>query len=470
MGESGGKRESPLRNWEAERDELNPNVNLAPLTACVDADDHFHVGECEIGRLVEEYGSPLYIVDEKTVRQCCTAYRSAFQEHYPGKGQVFYASKAHCSLAIVSLINGCGLGIDVVSDGELMTCRRACILPEEILFHGNNKSPSEVHMAVDYGVTLVLDNWFELDLICEATKKLGKKAKVHVRLTPGIECHTHEYVQTGHLDSKFGFDPDQIDALLEKLLTLKDTVELCGFHGHIGSQIFELQPTRDLAVFMVGAVVKSRSMGFSSVQDLNMGGGLGIRYVTGDDPPTIEKWVQVVSEAVCHEFQKHGIGQEDLPRLICEPGRSLIGTATITAYRLGATKSVPGVRDYVSVDGGMSDNPRPITYGSEYTVLLAHAATAPGVHDVRITGKHCEEGDILLHRASLPDYKAGDVLITLASGGYHMSMASNYNRVLRPATLLVSDGHVDVIQRRESYADLLQRDLVPDRLARPALS
>ena len=456
--------------WEKEQDEFNPNVNLAPLTARVDADDHLYVGGCKVQSLVETHGSPLFIVDEKTILQCCAAYKSSLEKYYPGKSQAFYASKAHCSIAVVSLINGRGIGIDVVSDGELMTCIKANVPPDEILFHGNNKSRAEVHLAVDYGVTLVLDNWRELDLICDVTRVLGRKARIHVRLTPGIECHTHEYVQTGHLDSKFGFDPDQVDGLLQRLLSLQEHVELTGFHGHIGSQIFELQPHRDLAVFMCGAVAKSHAIGFTTVQDLNMGGGLGIRYVGSDDPPTIDQWVSTVCEAVCQEFSALGISESQLPRLICEPGRSFVGTATVTAYRIGSKKTVPGVRDYISVDGGMSDNPRPITYGSEYTALLAHAASVTGVHDVRVTGKHCEEGDILLRNISLPECKADDILVMLSSGAYHMSMASNYNRVLRPATVLVANGHVDIIQRRETFDDILQRDSVPARLARPALS
>ncbi|XP_065178656.1 diaminopimelate decarboxylase-like [Sycon ciliatum] len=456
--------------WEKDQDAENPNVNLAPLTACVDDNDHLQIGGCSVQSLVEQHGSPLYIVDERTVRQSCQAYRAALSKYYPGKSQLFYASKAHCSLAVVSLVYSCGAGVDVVSDGELMTCIRANIPGKDIIYHGNNKSLEEVQLGVEHGVTFVLDNWHELNLIQQVTEKLGKTANVCVRLTPGIECHTHEYVQTGHLDSKFGFDPDQVDELLQRLLGLQERIELVGFHGHIGSQIFELQPHRDLATFMVGAVLKSRKMGFTTVRDLNMGGGLGIRYVPTDDPPNIDAWVRTVCEAVVHEFSKCGSDSgcdSSLPRLICEPGRSIVGTSSVTAYRIGSTKSVPGVRQYVSVDGGMSDNPRPITYESSYTAVLCRSATAPGVDDVRVTGKHCEEGDILLRNVSLPEHQADDVLVMLASGAYHMSMASNYNRVMRPATvLLTGDGSVDVIQRRETYDDILQRDVIPERLAK----
>jgi diaminopimelate decarboxylase len=280
-----------------------------------------------------------------------------------------------------------------------------------------------------------------------------------LRFTPGIECHTHEYIRTGHLDSKFGFDPDQLEGVLQHLVGCP-WGRLTGLHAHIGSQIFELQPHRDLAGVMADALALARSLGHP-VSDLNVGGGLGIRYIASDDPPSIESWVRTVAEAVAAACEERGLA---LPRLLCEPGRSLVATAGVTVYEVGSRKDIPGLRTYLSVDGGMSDNPRPITYQSQYTAVLADRPTAEATEIVTVAGKHCESGDVLLKDLALPPATSGDLLVVFATGAYNASMGSNYNRIPRPAAVLVHDGLADLVQRREQPEDLLRYDVLPERL------
>jgi diaminopimelate decarboxylase len=280
-----------------------------------------------------------------------------------------------------------------------------------------------------------------------------------LRFTPGIECHTHEYIRTGHLDSKFGFDPDQLEAVLHHLQGCP-WARLTGLHAHIGSQIFELQPHRDLAGVMADALQRARALGHP-VTDLNVGGGLGIRYVASDDPPSIQEWVQTVAQAVAAACEERGLA---LPRLLCEPGRSLVATAGLTLYTVGSRKEIPGLRTYLSVDGGMSDNPRPITYQSLYTALLADRPEAEATDTVTLAGKHCESGDVLLKDLALPPATTGDVLVVLATGAYNASMASNYNRIPKPAAVLVHDGQAELVQRREQPEELLRYDVLPQRL------
>jgi diaminopimelate decarboxylase len=334
---------------------------------------------------------------------------------------------------------------------------------ERIVLHGNNKSREELALAAGSGVTVVIDNWRDLELLAELAPGLEASGRAPVRLmlrfTPGIECHTHEYIRTGHLDSKFGFDPDQLEGVLQHLVGCP-WGRLTGLHAHIGSQIFELQPHRDLAGVMADALALARSLGHP-LSDLNVGGGLGIRYIASDDPPSIESWVRTVAEAVAAACEERGLA---LPRLLCEPGRSLVATAGVTVYEVGSRKDIPGLRTYLSVDGGMSDNPRPITYQSQYTAVLADRPTAEATEIVTVAGKHCESGDVLLKDLALPPATSGDLLVVFATGAYNASMGSNYNRIPRPAAVLVHDGLADLVQRREQPEDLLRYDVLPERL------
>jgi diaminopimelate decarboxylase len=280
-----------------------------------------------------------------------------------------------------------------------------------------------------------------------------------VRFTPGIECHTHEYIQTGQIDSKFGFDPNSLDRVFT-FISQQPSLFCVGVHAHIGSQIFELQPHDDLADVIVEALTKALSYGLPATE-INIGGGLGIRYTEADDPPSIEDWARTVCSAVVAACERQ---QLPLPKLLCEPGRSLVGTACITAYTVGSQKVIPGMRTYLAVDGGMSDNPRPITYQSVYRAIAAGKMSAPLTETVTIAGKHCESGDVLIKDAKLPECQAGDVLAVTATGAYNYSMASNYNRVPRPAAVLVRNGEVNTIIQRETYQDLLRLDRLPERL------
>ena len=446
-----------LRPYEAGRDSASPNRNLTPVTTGLDPEGRLVVGGCLLSDLARRYGTPLYVLDEATLRGTAQAYRHALASHYPGAALALYASKANSSLAITAVVADEGLGLDAVSAGELLTAVQGGMPPERIVFHGNNKSAEELRLAVELGVTVVADNWLDLEQL-EALQ-LSQPVRLMLRFTPGIECHTHEYIRTGHLDSKFGFDPDQLEAVLQHLKGCA-WAQVSGLHAHIGSQIFELQPHRDLAAVMADALKLARDLGHP-VSDLNVGGGLGIRYVESDDPPSIEAWVRTVAEAVAAACQERGL---DLPRLLCEPGRSLVATAGVTLYSVGSRKQIPGIRTYLSVDGGMSDNPRPITYQSRYTALLADRPNAPASETVTVAGKHCESGDVLLKDVALPPAVPGDVLVVFATGAYNASMGSNYNRIPRPAAVLVNGGIAELVQRREQPEELLRYDIVPARL------
>lgn len=449
----------PGRPFEADCDSLSPNRNLAPLTTRLDGEDRLMVGGCRLSDLARIYGTPLYVLDEASLRAACRAYRQALETVYPGPSLALYASKANSSLAITALVASEGLGLDAVSAGELLTALQGGMPAERIVLHGNNKSREELELAVARAITVVADNWHDLELLAQVAPGVGRPVRLMLRFTPGIECHTHEYIRTGHLDSKFGFDPDQLESVLRHLAGCPWAV-LDGLHAHIGSQIFELEPHRDLAGVMADALALARSLGHPC-RDLNVGGGLGIRYIATDDPPSIQDWVRTVATAVAEACTTRGL---ELPRLLCEPGRSLVAPAGVTLYAIGSRKAIPDLRTYISVDGGMSDNPRPITYQSQYTALLADRPLAPAEEVVTVAGKHCESGDVLLRDVSLPAAHTGEVLAVFATGAYNASMSSNYNRIPRPAAVLVHDGIADLVQRREQPEDLLRFDVLPVRL------
>ncbi|MGF1542131.1 MAG: diaminopimelate decarboxylase [Pleurocapsa sp.] len=438
----------------------SPNQELMPLTAKVNNHDFLTIGGCDLKVLVERFGSPLYVLDEFTLRTACRQYRDSFATYYPGESQVIYASKAWSCLAICRIIDSEGLGFDVVSGGELYTTLQAGIDSEKIYFHGNNKSTSELEFALDVGCTIIVDNWLELKTLATMSESEDRQpVKILVRLTPGIECHTHEYIRTGHLDSKFGFDPNQIEEVF-RYLQQHPQLNFIGLHAHIGSQIFERQPHQDLATVLVEWMQKAQDYDLS-VTTLNVGGGLGIRYTEADDPPSISEWVKAVSDAVTSACTANGL---PLPKLIAEPGRSLVGSACVTAYTIGSRKEIPELNTYVAVDGGMSDNPRPITYQSVYRAVVANRMSAPLTQEVTVAGKHCESGDVVIKNAKLPETSPGDILVVLDTGAYNYSMASNYNRIGRPAAILVNQGEANLIIERETYQNLIERDRTPERL------
>ncbi len=439
-------------------DALSPNQSLMPLTAAVDDRGVLTIGGCDVVTLVQRFGSPLYILDELALRTACHHYRQALEQHYPGESLVLYASKAWNCLAVCAVVGQEGLGIDVMSGGELYTALKAGIAADKIYLHGNNKSLDELQTAIATGCTIIVDNWYELTTLTRLSASISP-IRIMLRLTPGIECHTHEYIRTGQLDSKFGFDPSQLDQVFQ-FVSQHPVLNCVGLHAHIGSQIFELQPHQDLGEVMVQWLTKATQYGLT-ITELNVGGGLGIRYTESDDPPSITDWCQIVATAVATTCHTHHL---PLPRLLCEPGRSIIGTACVTAYTIGSQKVIPGIRTYWSVDGGMSDNPRPITYQSVYRAVVANRMLEPLTETVTIAGKHCESGDILIRDCHLPQATSGDVLVVLATGAYNYSMASNYNRLSRPAAVLVQNGDASLILRRETYDDLLRQDSLPAHL------
>ncbi|MBP0013023.1 MAG: diaminopimelate decarboxylase [Roseofilum sp. SBFL] len=444
--------EEPLGN-------RSPNQHLLPLTAQVNSNDQLTIGGVAVSELVKTYGSPLYILDEESLRAACRQYREALKRYYPGEATVLYASKAWNCLAICAIAGSEGLGIDVASGGELYTALQAGVAADRIYFHGNNKSATELAEALDVGSHVVVDNWLELETLAQLSGAQGKTVPILIRITPGIECHTHEYIRTGHIDSKFGFDPNQIEAVLKEIAQ-QPSLDFQGFHAHIGSQIFELEPHKDLPGVMVQWFLKAKEIGLSP-SVLNVGGGLGIRYTEDDDPPSIDAWVKQVCTAMVAACKNAQIAP---PHLICEPGRSLVGSSCITAYTVGSRKAIPDMRTYIAVDGGMSDNARPITYQALYRPVAVDRMAQPCTETVTVAGKHCESGDILIQQAQLPPLQSGDILAILATGAYNYSMASNYNRVTRPAAVLVREGQGQVIIERETYQDLVSCDRLPDRL------
>lgn len=447
------------RQYLPASDVTSPNQNLLPLTATVNDQDHLEVGGCDVVDLVGQFGSPLYILDESTLRTACRQYKQALERYYEGESLVVYASKAWNCLAVVAIATQEGIAIDVVSGGELYTAINAGASGEMLYFHGNNKSVDELSLGLEAGCRIVVDNWYELKTLAAMAAEQNRTATILLRLTPGIECHTHEYIRTGHIDSKFGFDPDQLESVFD-FISKESSLNCIGLHAHIGSQIFELQPHEDLAGVMVKWLQVAARYGLP-ISELDIGGGLGIRYTESDDPPSIDAWVKTVCQSMTAACKAQNVA---LPKLLCEPGRSMIGSACVTAYTVGSQKTVPGIRSYAAVDGGMSDNPRPITYQSLYRVLAANKMSANLSETVTLAGKHCESGDVVIQSAQLPTLESGDIVVVPATGAYNYSMASNYNRVPRPAAVLVNQGKADLILRRETYEDLVRQDCLPEAL------
>jgi diaminopimelate decarboxylase len=445
---------------------LSPNQSLRPLTSRINSRGHLEIGGCDVVELVRQFGSPLYILDEWTLRRACQLYRDTWARCYAGGSRVLYATKAWNCLAICALALQEGLGLDVASGGELYTALQAGAKGEDLYLHGNAKSLDELNLALETGCTLVVDSLYELQQVSALTTP-ARPARLLLRVNPGIDVHTHEYIRTGQTDSKFGIGQWQLPEVFD-FLAAHPQLQCVGLHAHIGSQIFDLQGHRDLAGVLAQIWRQGLGRGLP-LQELNVGGGLGIRYIESDDPPSIPEWVETVATAVQQAFAQSGI---PLPKVLCEPGRSVIGPAAVTAYTLGGQKRIPPSDDlpqgrtYITIDGGMSDNPRPITYQARHTALLANRPEAEATQRVTVAGKHCESGDVLLKDVLLPAPMAGEVLVVLATGAYNYSMASNYNRFPRPAAVLVNEGEAQLIVRRETYADLIRQDVLPERLLR----
>ncbi len=426
-------------------------------TILVNGQGHLEIGGCDTVELAQRYGTPLYIMDEELLRKNCRRFRNALRQSY-SHGQIIFAGKAFLVQAMARLVGEEGLGLDVVSGGELYTALKAGFPTERIFFHGNNKSVKELAEALDVDTgRIIVDSIMELEEIIALAKEKGKKASVLLRVRPGVEAHTHEYIQTGQEDSKFGFAlGDEALEGVNLVLSAPDQLELAGFHCHIGSQIFQVDPFRLAAQTMLKFMALVREKTGFVVSQLNMGGGLGIRYRSSDAPPTIESFVSSLATAVTRAAKENDF---PLPELLLEPGRSICGEAGITLYRVGVIKEVPGIRRYVSVDGGMMDNIRPALYGAEYEAVLANKADREGVRNVTVAGKACESGDIIINEVLLPEVEKDDLLAVFSTGAYCYSMASNYNRNPRPGVLFVRNGKARAAVRRETYEHLVALDM-----------
>ncbi|HSK22974.1 MAG TPA: diaminopimelate decarboxylase [Egicoccus sp.] len=425
-----------------------------PLTAERDEAGVMHVGGVALTDLARGHGTPLWVVDEADLRERCRRYRDGF----PGV-EVAYASKAWCTTAILQIVDQEGLLVDVVSGGELHTALAAGVDPAKLVFHGNNKSVTELEQAVEARVgRIVVDSFEELDRLEKVAADRDVVVPIWLRITPGIDAHTHDYVRTGHDDSKFGFTLS-LGLADQAVRAAQDAphVEVVGIHAHIGSQIFGTDPFVANAEVALDLLAHWRDEFDITLGELNLGGGMGIRYTHEDHPVEVARYGEAVLRAVDERCERLGL---ERPRLVVEPGRAIVGPSTLTLYEVGTVKVLPGLRTYVSVDGGMSDNIRPALYDAEHEVALANRAGSDEPMPVSVVGKHCESGDLVREHGSLPsDVAIGDLVAVAATGAYTESMASNYNRLPRPAAVLVRDGEVRTIIRRETLDDLLARDV-----------
>lgn len=428
---------------------------IYPAHSSHNAAGHLEIDGCDIVELVAEHGTPLMVYEEKTLRDQCRRFMEAFRAR-TDNFEVIYASKAFCTVAICQLVEEEGLSIDVSAGGEYHTALVAGFPTDRMFYHGNNKTPGELRYALDNGIGfIVVDSFDEMELLEGMAAERGERQRILLRITPGVEAHTHHYIQTGQLDSKFGFglaEGHAVEAIRRALEA--PHLELVGLHAHIGSQIFELEGFRRAIAILVDLIKETHDLQGFECRYLNVGGGLGIRYTGEDTPITIDEYVAGKIEGVRDEMARVGL---PVPRILVEPGRSIVAKAGLTAYHVGTIKEVPGIRTYVSVDGGMSDNMRPMLYDAVYEAMIANRADAPADTVVTVAGKHCESSDILIKDATIARPQVGDVLVMPVTGAYCFSMASNYNGNPRPAVLLVNDGEARVIVERESYADLVAR-------------
>lgn len=417
------------------------------------------IGGVSVEKIADEYGTPAYVMDEEKIRENCRVYTNAMKQYYGGNGIVLYASKALSCMYIYKIAKEEGMGVDVVSGGELYTALKAGFPADRIYFHGNNKTADELKMALNSGVgRIVVDNIFELNTLNAMAEEMGKCVDIMFRIKPGIDAHTHSFVQTGQIDSKFGvaLETGEAEDIILKASAMEN-VNVVGVHCHIGSQIFELAPFELAAEKMMNFIADLKDNHGISISELNLGGGYGIKYTKADNPVDYDRYISAVSKVVQRVSDDRNV---PLPFIVMEPGRSIVCEAGLTVYTVGAVKEIPNIRTYVSVDGGMADNPRYIMYESEYEAVRVHDPSDSDTEIVTIAGKCCESGDILVRDASLLKVKPGDKIAVLATGAYNYSMASNYNRIPRPPIVMVSGGKTKLAVKRESYDDIIKNDLI----------
>ena len=421
--------------------------------------NHLEIGGCDCVNLANEFKTPLYVMDEDAIRKNIRTYKKSIEKYYNSNGMVLYASKAFCTLYMCKIAQEEGIGLDVVSGGELYTAKKAGFDLKNVYFHGNNKTYDEIEFAVESGVGhIIADNKRELDMINEISVKHNVKTNVLFRIKPGVDAHTHDFIRTGQIDSKFGFALENNEAFeIIKYAKELENINVSGIHCHIGSQIFELEPFKAAAEIMTDFICEVKDKLGINLKMLNLGGGFGIKYVKSDKPVKYDKYIKSVSEVLSKKCKEKNI---DLPYVLMEPGRSIVGDAGVTLYTAGTVKNIKNVRKYVSVDGGMGDNPRYILYQAEYDAVIANRTDAKEEETVTICGKCCESGDIIIKDAKMPKINPGDILAVMSTGAYNYSMASNYNRIPRPAVVFVKDGKVKLAVKRETYEDLIKNDLM----------
>ncbi len=433
-----------------------PRLCLFPLTAEVNNQGHLVIGGCNTVDLAAEFGTPLYLFDEFSLRSRCAELKAEFSQRYRDT-TVIYACKAFINGALAVILREEGLGLDAVSSGELSIAHSVGFPLDKVYFHGNNKSAEELMLALKWHIgRIVVDNFHELRMLAEMAKEQGSIPDILLRLSPGVEPHTHKYIATGIVDSKFGFPLLSGEEAVAQAMSAPN-LNLVGLHFHIGSLIFEVEPYREaIEVILDFAAEMKQKHGFE-LRELNVGGGFAIQYTRDSPAPPISAYAEVIASKVISKCQQLKLA---LPRLTVEPGRSIVGAAGVALYKVGVVKEIPGVRCYVSVDGGMGDNIRPALYGSKYEAVVANKMLAKEAKEITIAGKFCESGDILIRDIALPPVSAGDIIAVPDCGAYCLPQASNFNASLKPAIVLVNKGEARFIRRRETLDDLTKCDLV----------
>lgn len=425
----------------------------------INEEGHLTIGGIDTISLAKEYGTPLYVMDEDVIRNNCRKFKESIDKYYDGEGLVCYASKVFCCRAMCKIAIEEKIGLDVASEGELYTAISVGFPTDKICLHGNNKSDDELTFALSHGVGhIVVDNLYELERLNKIAEKLHKKANIMFRVKPGIDAHTHSFIQTGQIDSKFGLALETGEAFeAVKTAISLENVNLRGLHCHIGSQIFEIEPFELAAKVMLNFIAKIKNELDYEISELDLGGGFGIKYVENDNPPDYEAYMQRVSAVVNSECESLGIKR---PFIMIEPGRSIAGPAGITLYTAGAVKEIPDIRTYVSVNGGMVDNPRYILYQAEYEALVANKANEEKTEIITLAGRCCESGDLIGENMPIQKVESGDIIAVLATGAYNYSMSSNYNRLPKPAVVMVKGGKTKIVVKRETLEDIIRNDVV----------
>jgi diaminopimelate decarboxylase len=432
--------------------------DILPDTTRVTGDGHLEIGGCDAVALAGEYGTPLYVIDIATIRSRIRGYKAALAASYPGASNVTYAGKAYAAPWLLRVLAAEGIGLDVVSGGELYVATVADFPRERVYLHGNNKSAEELTEALAQGVgRIVVDNLDEIALLGRLADQRGVRQPVLLRVSPGVDAHTHAHLTTGRVDTKFGLGIDTGAAEEGIWAALaQPALDLRGVHAHIGSLIDDVQPYRDTLDRLLAFAARMRDAHGFELREISPGGGFGVRHTLDDEPVVPEAMVADLARHLTEAATRHGLG---LPALTIEPGRSVIAAAVVALYEVGSIKAIPGGRTYVAVDGGMADNIRPTAYGSRYSALLANRANDPVEGEYAVAGKYCETGDILIQAVGLPRPAIGDLVAIPTAGAYQLSLASNYNLAPRPAALVVGDGRATLVRRRETHADLLATDV-----------